>query len=259
MRLIKLFACTLLSFSSILLCKGQNSIDSIPQETEFSGNIGITNNGISIIPAFSFNSPAANFTFSVRKNRFSFDPDIRLASTLTKGGMMLWFRYRIIQNKPFTLQTGIHPAMNFIPRQMTENGVSSEVLQMRRFIAQELVPNYKFSNHFSITLYYLHGNGFQVDGPKNTHYISFIPSINGINLSPTLAFSLLPSIYYLHLDGTTGTYFSANAILEKNGLPFILQSTINKTIKSNLSGNIDFMWNITLSYLFSKKFNRLKF
>lgn len=228
-----------------------------PPQTTFSGNIGITNNGISIIPAFAFNTPATNLIFSVRKNRFSFDPDIRIASTLTKASMIFWFRYRIIQNKPFTLTAGIHPALNLMPRQIIDNGKTLNVIQARRFAAQELVPSYKFSDHFSISLYYLHGNGFQPDGPKNSNFISFIPSFNKLKLTENYMFTLQPSLYYLKLDNTAGTYFAANATLEKKGVPFILQSTINKTIKSNLVGNMDFMWNIVLSYVFSKKFQKI--
>lgn len=255
-RPLKWIFCQLLVSYIALFTDVQGQDQNKKPHTIFSGNIGITNNGISIIPAFAFNAPAANFIFSVRKNRFSFDPDIRFASTLTKGGMLFWFRYRFIQDKPFTLSAGVHPALNFMPRQILDNGKPLNVIQARRFMAQELVPSYKISNHFSITLYYLHGNGFQPDGPRNTHFISFIPSINKIHLTQSYMFSLQPSLYYLKLDKTAGTYFAANATLEKDGLPFILQSTINKTIKSNLAGNKDFMWNITLSYIFTKKYNK---
>lgn len=245
-----------LTLSTLTLFSQNGPEKTIPQTT-FSGNIGITNNGISIIPAFAFNEPATNFILSVKKNRFSFDPDIRIASSLTKASMIFWFRYRFIQNKSFTLHAGIHPALNFMPRQIIENGNSSNIIQARRFFAQEIVPSYKFSDHFSITLYYLHGNGFQASGPKNSNFISLIPSFNKIKITKDYSFTLAPSLYYLKLDRTSGTYFAANATIEKNGLPFVLQSTINKTIQSNLEGNRDFMWNIILAYVFSKKFNRV--
>ena len=67
--------------------------DSIKTISSFNGSIGITNNGFSIVPTFSLNSPAAIMNFTWRKNRFSFNPDIRLIPDLSKGGLISWFRY----------------------------------------------------------------------------------------------------------------------------------------------------------------------
>ena len=43
----------------------------------YTGNLGITNNGFSIIPTFSFNSPAVTTQMSWEKNNWSVEPDIR--------------------------------------------------------------------------------------------------------------------------------------------------------------------------------------
>ena len=44
--------------------------DSLVVTSGFSGLVGITNNGISIIPTFSLNAPAYNFLLSVKKKPF---------------------------------------------------------------------------------------------------------------------------------------------------------------------------------------------
>ncbi len=49
------------------------SADSTQSVSTFSGSVGITNNGFSIVPTFSLNSPATIMNFYWRKNRFSFD------------------------------------------------------------------------------------------------------------------------------------------------------------------------------------------
>jgi hypothetical protein len=53
--------------------------DSIKRISHFSGSVSVTNNGISIVPTFSLGKPAAIFMLSARKNRFSFDPDLRFS------------------------------------------------------------------------------------------------------------------------------------------------------------------------------------
>lgn len=49
--------------------------DSTKVVAHLSGNAAVTNNGISLIPNFSLEQPAAIFNMSLEKGRFSFDPD----------------------------------------------------------------------------------------------------------------------------------------------------------------------------------------
>ncbi|MCE2770389.1 MAG: hypothetical protein LW711_10385 [Saprospiraceae bacterium] len=138
--------------------RGQSS-DSTSQIVSFSGSIGITNNGFSIIPTFSLNSPATIMNFSWRKNKFSFDPDFRLVPDASKGGLLFWFRYRLIEQKKFQLRIGIHPAFTLVKRQVVENGTSSEITEMLRFAAGELVSTYQIKPKWGVSAMFLHGSG----------------------------------------------------------------------------------------------------
>ncbi|MFN6021029.1 MAG: hypothetical protein ACK49F_11705, partial [Bacteroidota bacterium] len=71
--------------------RGQSS-DSTSQIVSFSGSIGITNNGFSIIPTFSLNSPATIMNFSGRKNKYRCDPQFRHVPDASKGGVLFWVR-----------------------------------------------------------------------------------------------------------------------------------------------------------------------
>ncbi|WP_345156451.1 hypothetical protein [Pontibacter saemangeumensis] len=230
--------------------------DSTQKEMKFSGSIGITNNAFSIIPLFSLNSPSAVFLLSWRKNRFSIEPDIRLSLDGKKGNMLFWFRYRLIDKQKFSLRVGTHPAYNFALREVTENGVTSEITQARRFIASEVVPNYQITPNWSVGMYYLQGNGLQKDGPRLSHFVTLNTSISNIKLGPNFRFQFVPEVYYLNLDGDAGTYFTTTGILSRKKVPFTLQSTINQTFSSTIPGNKEFLWNVTLSYNFSQDFVR---
>jgi hypothetical protein len=232
--------------------------DSTRKPTVFSGSAGITNNGFSIVPTFSLNAPAVIALLSLRKNKFSFEPDVRLTFDARKGGMLFWFRYRLAEGKKFSLRAGIHPALNFQIRKITENGVTTEITQMRRFIAGELAPNYHITPDWTVGIYYLQGNGLQKDGSQTTHFVTFNTRISNINVGGNFRFMFNPSVYYLNLDGYGGKYFTATAELSHLKLPFKLQSTINKTFTSDLPGNKDFMWNVTLNYHFSKNFMKVR-
>ena len=232
--------------------------DSTQTLSNFSGSVGITNNGFSIIPTFSLNSPATIINLAWQKNRFSFEPDIRLVPDASKGGMLFWLRYRLIEKKKFSLRLGVHPAFSYIRRTVTENGVSTEITEMLRFAAFEVVPNYQITPNWGISAVYLHGSGLQSHGPQNTNVLFLNTSIANIKVCGDFRFQIIPSLYFLSTDGSTGTYFSATGILSNKNTPFTLQSTINQTFSSNIAGNQDFMWNVMLAYHFSNNFRSIK-
>jgi hypothetical protein len=241
---------TALLFSAVAPAQEQDSTRNI---TTLSGSLGVTNNGISIIPTFALNSPAAIVLLSWKTNKFSFDPDIRLTPDARKGGMVFWFRYQAVAAKKIILRIGAHPAFNFQTRAITEGGKTSTITQMRRFVAWEAAPNYRLAKNWTVGLYYLQGNGLQKDGPRTTHFLTWNSRVSNINVGGPFRLTLVPAVYYLYLDGFEGRYFTATGVLSHTGLPFSLESSINKTFSSNLPGNKDVLWNVVLNYHFGKR------
>lgn len=232
------------------------STDSTSKPLNISGIIGLTNNGISIIPTFSLNAPAALFNFSISKNRLSFDPDVRLTLNGRKGGMLFWFKYKFIQDKKFKLSAGIHPAYNFALRTVTENGKTWEITQARRFIALEVTPTFIVSKHLSFTPYILHGSGLQKDGPVSTYFLAFNTNISNLTIGQHVKFSWTPQVYYLYLDSQEGLYLANNFRLTHDNSPFALSSVMNKELKTNIAGSKKFAWNLILSYSFANAYFR---
>jgi hypothetical protein len=227
--------------------------DSTRAATVFSGSIAITSNGFSIIPSFSFNQPAAIVLASWKKNKFSFDPEFRVTGTGKKGSVILWFRYHAIQGRRFSLRAGVHPAANWFPYQITNNGNSEEWIRLRRFLAWELAPSFSIRKNWRASVYYLQGNGLQNNGPRTTHFVNFNSTISNIPISPTLRFTITPAVYYLNIDGKDGVFFTAAAALGHTRLPFQLQSAINQQIRSDIAGTQPFMWNVGVAYVFRKE------
>lgn len=238
---------------SVLVQKGNGqSTDSTSQIVSFSGSIGITNNGFSIIPTFSLNSPATIMNFSWRKNKFSFDPDFRLVPDASKGGLLFWFRYRLIEQKKFQLRIGMHPAFTLVKRQLMENGTRTEITEMLRFTAGELVSTYQIKPKWGVSAMFLHGSGLQQHGPQNTDVLFLSTNFRDIPLGKDIRFQFIPMIFFLRTDGFTGNYLSATSILTHKKSPFSIQSILNQTITSNIPNNKKFMWNIMFAYNFRK-------
>ena len=247
----------LLIFSFFFEKSIAQSVDSTKSITTFSGSVGFTNNGFSIIPTFSLNHPAFVANLSFRKKKFSFEPDIRLVPNAEKGGLIWWLRYRLVDNKKFGFRIGTHPAFTLIRRKDTENGTTKEITEMLRFIAFEAVPSYQFNKKFGVSAMYLQGNGLQKHGPQLTRVLFLNANITKISLGKNLYFNLFPSIYFLSTDDFGGNYLTVTGSLFHKKLPFSLQSTINQTFTSNIPGNKDFMWNLTLNYNFKNIYKKI--
>lgn len=249
-------------FALCLICasfgaSAQN--DSLPSETRFSGSVGVTNNGISIVPTFSLRAPAIITNLSLSKGgKFSIDPDIRFTFDFRKGSALLWFRYKLLNYNKFKFTVGAHPAFNFALRTVTENGKSWQITQARRFVATELAPTYIVNNHFAFGMYYLNGHGLQDDGPKSTHFVTFNTSFTGLPLGSDYVFNFNPNVYYLKVDKQDGFYLSGGASIANKKSPIAIAGSYNKEIRTNISGSRNFDWNITLLYKFNNKYKLIK-
>ena len=250
---------SLMIMSLLLVSLFSFSQDTATKEFHVSGSIGVTNNGISIIPTFSLKEPAFSLMYSLsRGGRFSIDPDIRLTFDGRKGSGIVWFRYKLKTEGKFKVNIGIHPAYNFALRTITEEGKPLKITQARRFIATEFAPSYKVNNHLNFGIYYLKGTGMQKDGPQSVQFVNFITGITKIPLFSSYSFNVTPQVYYLKSDKDDGYYFNSNIVLAKQNSPFVLMYMLNKEIRSNVAGSVNFDWNLSLLYNFKNKFKSYK-
>ncbi len=100
---------TFFSFLLFTLYSFAQTIDTTQTPSFFRGQITATNNGISLIPNFSLNKPAALFDLSIGKGRLSFDPMFRFGLDGKPWTLIFWFRYKVVDQRRFTLGIGAHP------------------------------------------------------------------------------------------------------------------------------------------------------
>lgn len=232
--------------------------DSSKTISHFSGSISVTHNGISLVPTFSLGKPATIFLLSVGGKRLSFEPDLRFALEGKPWSFLFWWRYKVVPSGKFRLTVGSHPALNFRTMRLPVNGDSADVIVSRRFLAGEIVPNYLLSKNVSIGVYYLFSRGFDINVPRNSHFITINSSISNIKLPGELYMKLTPQFYYLKQDARDGFYFSSSMSLAKRNFPLSVSAIINKTVSGNISGSKNFVWNTSLVYSFNKNYARTK-
>jgi len=222
----------------------------------FSGSVSVTHNGISLVPTFSLGKPAGIILLSMGNERFSFDPDIRFSLKGKPWSMLFWFRYKLIHTGKFRVNIGTHPALNFRTMRVSLNGDSAEIIESRRFLAGELFPSYLISENVSIGIYYLYGRGFEKSVPKNNHFLTLNGNFSYIPVAGKLFMKLNPQFYYLRQDDHDGFYFTSSMTLAGKNFPLSISAIINKSIRSDITGSKDFVWNTSLVYSFGKKYVR---
>ncbi|MDZ4698640.1 MAG: hypothetical protein SH809_02945 [Rhodothermales bacterium] len=216
----------------------------------FSGAVSVTNKGISTIPTFTLGKPAATFDLSLAGRRLSFEPQLRF--NLVDGRpwvFLLWWRYKVLQADRVRLHVGAHPAFSFRMTDVEREGSPSRLMEMRRFLASEVLFTYQPSRHVSIGPYYLYSHGVDPTTTRNTHFIALNIGLHGMPLTDKLSLSILPQLYFLSLGGVTGTYITSRAVLATAGVPISLSAMFNQSINTDIAGD-PFIWNVSATYAF---------
>jgi hypothetical protein len=220
----------------------------------FRAELSTTNNGFSIIPAFTLGAPAAYLDMHLGNKRWSFEPQFRFALEGRPWSFVFIYRYKAIIKPKFQLSLGGHlPGLNFVTNTVLINGVEEKLSVTRRFLALEINPTYKISKTTSVGLYFLRGHGFQNHGPQNSTFLSLLGNFSKIKLVGKTYFNFSPQVFYLKLDADDGFYVNATTTVGVNGFPLTISSIVNKAIESTIPAR-DFDWNVSLIYTLNKQF-----
>ena len=228
--------------------------DSAKTTSHFSGTVGVTQNGIALVPTFSLGKPAGIVMLSMGKKRFSFDPEFRFSLKGKPWSVLFWFRYQAVKTNKFSLRIGAHPALNFRTQQVTINGEVQDAVITRRFFATEFSPNYFIKKNISIGAYYLYGHGFDKGAPANNHFITLNANFSNIKLSQNYFAGFSPQVFFLKQDKLTGYFTTAAITLARKNFPISVAALFNKQLKEGIAGAKDFVWNTTLIYSFGKNY-----
>jgi len=220
----------------------------------FHADLSVTNNGFSIVPAFTLGEPAAFLDMRMGNKRMSFEPQFRYALEGRPWSLIFIYRYKAIIKPKFQLTFGGHlPGLNFITLPVMVNGIQENLSVVRRFLAAEIIPTYKIKNNISVGLYYLRGHGFQNHGVQNTNFLALQGNFTKIKMVGKTYFSFNPQVFYLKVDADDGFYLNATTTIGVRDFPITISSIVNKAIETEIPTK-DFDWNISLIYTFDRNY-----
>lgn len=224
------------------------------KKSHFSGNISLTNNGLSLIPTFSLGRPAAIFELSLGGERLSFDPEIRFAIDGQPWSFILGWRYKIVKSEKFNLHVGAHPAFIFRnTRVQASNGQMIESMEARRFFAGEIVPSFTFNENLKVGLLYLAGRSLGPVPFELNQFLAATSSFMNLKISDQLFFNTRPQVFYLKMNDKDGFFASSSFLVRKKDFPLSIGSIVSRKITSTIDTS-DWIWNVSLIYSFNSDF-----
>ena len=220
----------------------------------FRTDLTITNNGFSIIPAFTLGKPAGFLDMKMGNKRLSFEPQFRFALEGRPWSLIFIYRYKLVKKSKFQLTLGGHlPGLNFVTRTVSIDGIDENLSVARRFLAGEIMPSYTLSKKSSIGLYLIRGHGFQKHGPQNSLFLSLQGNFTKLKLLGKSYFSFHPQAFYLKVDNNDGYYVNATTVFGIHDFPLTISGIVNKAIESSIPAQ-DFDWSLNLVYTLNKNF-----
>ncbi len=224
--------------------------DSTKVDRHFSGNITVTQNGISLLPNLSLGKPALIMEYSLGSKKYAFEPQLRFSLDGKPWSFIFWFRKKMQFNK-FLLNIGTHPSIVFRRNNVLNSaGELIETLDVQQYLVGEIAPSFRVSKNTTIGMYYLSSFSW-INAPiKQTQFITMNAVLNNIKLIGDFRLRLFPQIYYLKMDALEGTYMTENVTISHRKSPFFINSILNQKFSSTIPGK-DFNWNISLGYSFN--------
>ena len=208
---MKLKFLTVLAFFCITLAQAQYA--------SFEASTG----GFSFIPAFTSEDPHIIVNAGTTDSKplsFHLLSTVRM-SNFTPRALVFMSRYKFI-NKKLKASIGIHlPALQI-----------SDDYQVDSFFAQEFIASYPLSKKLNIGLFYLHGEGKNLD--FEVHFLAFNTTLTEGK------FSFLTQLYALDINSTYGISETISYKINKN---IDLRGFANKTLSDG-----KFNWTIGARY-----------
>ena len=245
-----------IAFPYILLAQDDDEIikDKI---NNFSYVVTAQTKGISTIPNLTLGKPAAIFDMKIGR-KLTFEPQFRFALTGKPWAMVFWWRYNPTISKKLRMIFSTNYSFSYKTITVASSGEPQEIIRTTRYLVGSIEPIYQVSKHIDIGLYLFYNYGIEKFITRNTWMFSFRPGFSNIHVTKNIAARINPEIYYLKMDNTDGVYLNARFSLSKKNFPLAITGLINKSLKSNIPSEYDFLWNAGLSYTFSKKYTEVR-
>jgi hypothetical protein len=235
----------------------QKNDSTIAKIYRFGGAVTIQSKGISTIPNLTLGKPAIVFDMSVGR-KLTFEPQFRFSLEGKPWAMVFWWRYKILTGNKFTMDARANYSLAFKTISDTSSGKSQEIIRTTRYLAGALSPNFQVNKYIGVGMYLFYTRGLEKYITQNTYMVSFRPSISNIPITKNIVARIGPEIYYLKMDDKEGVYLNTTLLVTRKNFPLSVSALANRTLKSNIPADYNFLWNVGLIYSFNKGYREVR-
>lgn len=228
-----------------------NRQDSVKNKLKANLSFSLNSNGISSIPSFTLDKPAAISSVSLSKGRFLYEPQLAYGLNFKPWYIDNWFHYKIVDRPHFEVRAGMNLSTFFSPDTMFREGnvvVDEKISKAQKYFDLELAFTYRFSSTTSLTALYWSDRGLE-KGTIQGHFFNLIADKSDIKAGKNILFSANVQLFYLDYGGKNdGMFISPRLTSSSRNIPLSLFFQATQGIFSNISPFPEFKWNIGLSY-----------
>ncbi len=219
--------------------------DTTSHPVELSGMISLNSNGIAPIPSFALGKPVISLNLSIRKNRFSYDPQFSYGLDMKPWIIDNWFHYLLVKNPKFELRTGINASMFFSEYKTPDE----EIWQGQRYAALELAGTYKISKTSSLGLMVWYDKGLD-EGTITGYFINLVADKSDIAIGKHFLMGVnIQAFYTDYTDNNDGLFISPKISCASRAVPVSIFFQGIQPLISNMP-DPKFQWNIGIGYSF---------
>ena len=245
----------MVSYSLIL--SAQKSDSATARLYNFGGAVTVQSKGISTIPNLTLGKPAMIFDMSVGR-KLTFEPQFRFSLEGKPWAMVFWWRYKIFTGDKFKIDARANYSLAFKTITDTSSGKSQDFIRTTRYLAGALSPNFQINRYLGVGMYLFYTKGLEKYITQNTYMVSFRPSISNIPITKNIVARFGPEIYYLIMDDKDGVYLNTTLLISKKNFPLSISALANRSLKTDIPANYDFLWNVGVVYSFAGNYREVR-
>lgn len=220
-----------------------------------------TNNGISIVPAFSLGRPALMYqgAFMQSSGKVRLEPEIRMSYDGEPWSTLLWARYILPKAGKWQFTAASHYALLFAPEENYINGVLTRSYSANRYLGFQATAGRPLTEKVNLSAFSLVAIGwFKGASPRpvQLHSVGLgLPSakVGKFNVH------VVPQVYYLDLAAEKGVFYAANWSISKASSHWAAEGMISQPFwKDEGLVVAPVVWNVGVSYNMQHKHQRIQ-
>ncbi|WP_143165167.1 hypothetical protein [Chryseolinea serpens] len=184
--------------------------DSTDQKSNVSasGRVMLANAGFAPVPAFSFNSPLMMGFLSLKKKRFSFEPDLALGLNGKPWLVNNWFRLAFIDRKKLKATVGLNPSLYFGEVVMLSG---ESIIRAHRNLTFEFAGEQTLTSPWALRWTYLLVHAFDT-GALSGQFFDVSNIITALRLPKILIAKVKPEVFYFNFDGNIDGFYGSGSV-----------------------------------------------